>query len=223
MNAAFAFCRRITGYRVYWAAPAELHVTAKIRVLAAKTVAPAEAMAAKARFRVAEPIRVAAAAKVVRCATEPTRVAAAVIRGALTAGATAEDRTGEAIRCAMGDPLPGSSRGLALNAANPWNRAKAHCARFRAGCASAPESARRFDIRFRAADGRGEQSARPERESAARSLCRRFASEQFDPVKPRPGFHGSAIRRDSDESRFRRLRFCSALLTDQNSEPGGVR
>lgn len=175
----------------------------------AKTVAPAEAMAAKARFRVAEPIRAAAALGVpalVRCATEPIRVAAE-IRGVQPADVTAADRTvaaihcakeadriGAEIRCATGDLLRGSHHGSARNVANQQSPVPNHemdcCVRFPASCESAAEFARPFGIRFHAVDDQGERFARPERESKARSSCRRFASEQFDPVKRRPDFRG---------------------------------
>ena len=175
----------------------------------AKTVAPAEAMAAKARFRVAEPIRAAAALGVpalVRCATEPIRVAAE-IRGVQPADVTAADRTvaaihcakeadriGAEIRCATGDLLRGSHHGSARNVANQQSPVPNHemdcCVRFPASCESAAEFARPCGIRFHAVDDQGERFARPERESKARSSCRRFASEQFDPAKQHPESRG---------------------------------
>lgn len=176
----------------------------------AKTVAPAEAMAAKARFRVAEPIRAAAALGVpalVRCATEPIRVAAE-IRGVVrpadvteadrtfvaTHHVTEADRTGAEIRCATGDLLRGSRHGSARNVANQQSPVPNHvmdcCVRFPANCESAVEFARPFGIRFHAVDDQGERFAHPEHASEERNSCRRFASEQFDPVKRRPDFRG---------------------------------
>ena len=176
----------------------------------AKTVAPAEAMAAKARFRVAEPIRAAAALGVpalVRCATEPIRVAAeirGVVRRADVTEAdrtvvvnhhvTEADRIGAAIRCATGDLLRGSHHGSARNVANQQNHEPNPvmdcCVRFPASCESVAEFARPFGIRFRAAVGRNELSDHPEHASEERNSCRRFALEQFDPVKRRPDFRG---------------------------------
>ena len=174
---------------------------------AAKTVAPAEAMAAKARFRVAEPIRAEAAAMVFRYATEPIH-AAAEIRGVVRPAdvkaadrtfvanhrAMVADRIGAEIRCATGDLLRGSRRGSARNVANQQSPVPNHemdcCVRFPASCESAAEFARPCGIRFHAVDDQGERFARPERESKARSSCRRFASEQFDPAKQHPESRG---------------------------------
>lgn len=224
---------RSKAFPVVMAALAELHVTAKIRAkAAAKKAVPAEAMAAKAHFHAAEALGVPVSA---RFWTEPIHAEAA-IRGVRPADAMAADRTVaathcatvgartvEAIRCAMGDLLRGSRHDLARSVTNHSNRAKAHCVRCPADCASEPESVRRFDIRFRAACGQGERSARPEHESAAQSSSRRFASVQFCQAQPRPDSRGSANRRDSDANRFQPRRFDSARMTGQGWEPGDVR
>lgn len=197
-------------FPVEQAVPVELHETEPIHAKAAvMTVFPAGAT---------EPIREAVALGVqehVRCAKEPIRAMAAVIRG-VRPDAMAADHSCAAFQCVMAadrtdvefpsakdDPHHCS----AMNAAYSPNPLKERCVRFPASCATEPGFVRRFDIRFRAAVGQGEPLGHPEFASAAHCSFRRFASACCDPAKRRFGCHDSASRRASGANRFQLLRF----------------
>lgn len=174
-----------------------------------------------------EPIRaMAAVTMAVRFWTEPTH-AKAVAMKAVQPDATAADRSGAAFHCAMAadrncaairyaldDPLPDSHHDWASNAVCQQNRVTECCVHFPANCASGQEFGQRFDIRFHAVDGQGEQSAHPESGLAKRNYRLRYESERSDPAKQfLAGRH---------ESEARRLLLCPERPCDPNPAPGDV-